>query len=132
MDELRSKKNVNVELDETEKNIIKLGDDISDLLLIIKKVLEGDNNCTEQCTNKLKNILSQIEEIKKTMHKLVEEVYSKKNFAFISKMENDNREREKEFKKIDGLFRYLANINSNKMQNRPNDKADKVTFSTSK
>ena len=94
--------------------------------------MEGDNNCTEQCTNKLKNILSQIEEIKKTMHKLVEEVYSKKNFAFISKMENDNREREKEFKKIDGLFRYLANINSNKMQNRPNDKADKVTFSTSK
>ena len=132
MEEMKIEKNVNVELDETEKNIIKLGDDISDLLLIIKKVLEGDNNCTEECVIKLKNIFSQIEEIKKTMHKLVEEVYSKKNFAFISKMENDNREREKEFKKIDGLFRYLANINSNKMQNRPNDKADKVTFSTSK
>ena len=129
MDELRSKKNVNVELDETENNLINLGDNINELLLIIKKVLEGDNNCSEQCTIKLKNIFSQIEGIKKTMHKLVEEVYSKKNFAFISKIENDNREREKEFKRINNLFHFLAMQNNNKMQNRPNDK---VTFSTSK
>ena len=91
--------------------------------------MEGDNNCSEQCTIKLKNIFSQIEGIKKTMHKLVEEVYSKKNFAFISKIENDNREREKEFKRINNLFHFLAMQNNNKMQNRPNDK---VTFSTSK
>ena len=121
MEEVRNKRNVNDELNNTENNIIKLGDNINDLLLIIKKVLEGDNNCTEQCAIKLKNILSQIEEIKKVMHKLVEEVYSKKNFAFISKMENDNREREKELNKINKLFQYLALQNNNK-----------VTFSTTK
>ena len=129
MEEMKKKENINDELKETENNILKLGDNINNLLLIIKKVLEGDNNCTEECVIKLKNIFSQIEEIKKTMHKLVEEVYSKKNFAFISKIENDNREREKEFKRINNLFHYLAFQNSNKIQNRPNDK---VTFSTSK
>ena len=75
------------------------------------------------------DIFTKIEEIKKTMHKLVEEVYSKKNFAFISKLENDNREREKELKKINSMFHILAIQNNNKMQNRP---IDKVTFSTSK
>ena len=129
MEEMKKKENINAELKETENKILELGDNINNLLLIIKKVLEGDNNCTEECVIKLKNIFSQIEEIKKTMHKLVEEVYSKKNFAFISKIENDNREREKEFKRINNLFHYLALQNNNKIQNRPNDK---VTFSTSK
>ena len=129
MEEIRNKKNVKDELNDTENNILELGDNISELLLIIKKVLEGDNNCTEECTGKLMDIFTKIEEIKKTMHKLVEEVYSKKNFAFISKLENDNREREKELKKINSMFHILAIQNNNKMQNRT---IDKVTFSTSK
>ena len=131
MAEIRSKKIVNDELNETENNIIQLGDNINDLLLIIKKVLEGDNNCTEQCKDKLKGIFAQIEEIKKAMHKLVEKVYSKKNFAFISKIESDNREREKELKRINNLFNnYLAFQNTKNIPNRPNDKV--ITFSTSK
>ena len=90
----KTKANID-ELCSIENDILCLGDIINELLNILKLELEG-RNCIDDCKSKLNEIFSLIDKIKKNMHKLVDEVYSKKNFVFCSKISNDLKEKEKE------------------------------------
>ena len=119
------KKNIIIEeLCSTQNEILILGDSITNLFFILKKVLEGNNNCIDECKSKVNDIISKIETIRKNLHELVDKVYSKKNFSFISKLNNDLKEKEKEVNKILNIFK---NIN---IKEQPHIQHEKPTFNT--
>ena len=119
------KKNIIIEeLCSTQNEILILGDSITNLFFILKKVLEGNNNCIDECKTKVNDIISKIEKIRKNLHELVDKVYSKKNFAFISKLNNDLKEKEKEVNKNINIFK---NIN---IKEQPHIQHEKPTFNT--
>ena len=130
-DHCENGKNVIQELSSTEEDIIKLGNNITTLLELIKNTLEGDYNYTQNIQNLLKEILSLIEKIRKNMHELVDKVYSKKNFAYFSQLSKDLNEKDKELKKI--LLSYFSSNNffSNRQIQSRNIQRDEPTFSTS-
>ena len=130
-DHNESGKNVIQELSSTEEDIIKLGNNITTLLELIKNTLEGDYNYSQNIQNLLKEILSLIEKIRKNMHELVDKVYSKKNFAYFSQLSKDLNEKDKELKKI--LLSYFSSNNffSNRQIQSRNIQCDEPTFSTS-
>ena len=130
-DHNESGKNVIQELSSTEEDIIKLGNNITTLLELIKNTLEGDYNYSQNIQNLLKEILSLIEKIRKNMHELVDKVYSKKNFAYFSQLSKDLNEKDKELKKI--LLSYFSSNNffSNRQIQSRNIQRDEPTFSTS-
>ena len=96
---LNKKTNID-ELCLIEEDILCLGNNINELLNILKLALEGKKKCNEECKNKLKEIFTLIDKIKTNMHKMVDEIYSKKNFIYCSKISNDLREKEKEIHDI--------------------------------
>ena len=124
-------KNVIQELSSTEEDIIKLGNNITTLLELIKNTLEGDYNYSQNIQNLLKEILSLIEKIRKNMHELVDKVYSKKNFSYFSQLSKDLNEKDKELKKI--LLSYFSSniFFSNRQIQSRNIQRDEPTFSTS-
>ena len=111
----------------TEKDIMQLGDYISELLYILKDALEGNDNCSERCKKKLKDILELIEKIKKNLHELVDDIYSKKDYAYFSKLNDDYKEREKQLEEIEYDIRKMFGINDNNInrQMAPHDTINK-------
>ena len=117
-------KNTIDELNSTEKDILKLGDDIFELLNLLKDALEGNNNCMEECKNKLKEIFSLVDNIKKNLHELVDKIYRKKNFTYISNLSKDFKEKEKELNIISEMFKqyFLASNNVGSSQTNTYEK----------
>ena len=104
--------NTNIEkLSLAENDIIQLGDYISELLYILKNALEGNDSSSEQCKKKLKDILELIEKINKNLHELVDDIYSKKNFTYFSRLIEDYKERENQLEEIETLIRKMFGIN---------------------
>ena len=114
----KTKANID-ELCSIENDILCLGDIINELLNILKLELEG-RNCIDDCKSKLNEIFSLIDKIKKNMHKLVDEVYSKKNFVFCSKISNDLKEKEKEIAII--IKNYFKPYCQDTNKNFPNER----------
>ena len=107
----------------TENSIIQLGDYISELLLILKDALEGNNNFSEAIKKKLKDIFDLIEKIKSDLHELVDDIYSKKNYTYFSKLVEDYKEREKQLEEIIKFIReVIRTIDNNINKNIPYDK----------
>ena len=106
MDKRNKEKNKNTidELNSTEEDILKLGDIIFELLNLLKDALEGNNNNQDECKNKLKEIFSLVDNIKKNLHELVDKVYTKKNLTFLANLSKDLKEREIELNNIIKMF----------------------------
>ena len=116
----------------TENSIIQLGDYISELLYILKDALEGNDNCSERCKKKLKDILELIEKIKKNLHELVDDIYSKKDYTYFSKLRDDYKEREKQLEEIISNIRSMFCIYDNNNLNRQMNPHDKNPFTVNK
>ena len=121
---ISNNKNNNIEkLSSTENDIMKLGDLISELLYILKDALEGNNNSSDQCKVKLKEIFDMIEKIKKNLHELVDIIYSRKNFVYLSKIMDDYIEKEKQLDEIKSkIIRWFPNEKNNIRQINQIDK----------
>ena len=64
-------------LTSNEGNIIQVGDKITNLFEVVKGILQGnESNSIYDCENQLKEILDQIDVVKKQMHESVNEIYS--------------------------------------------------------
>ena len=128
MERKNANTNINIEkLSLTEKDILQLGDYISELLYILKNALEGNDSSSEKCKKKLIVILELIEKINKNLHELVDDIYSKKNFIYFSKLIEDYKERENQLEEIESLIRKMFGINDNNINRQmvPHDTVNK-------
>ena len=120
--EKEKEKSIFEQLTSTEEDIFKLGDNITELLNILKNALKGNVNYKDECKEKLKEILILVDKIKSNMHELVDKVYSKRNYTFHSKLSKDFKDKENELKIIFSKFKSYFPIANERQQNPPYEK----------
>lgn len=83
-----------------EENVLKIGKEIGNLFNTIEKTLE--NNDIDNNTNnfEFENILNLITTTKESLHKKVDELYSKKSYFYMNQLDNDIQEKELQKKQI--------------------------------